>query len=206
MQFLGDNFVVDAQGNGVLALTTYASSAFNVSIRYGRKSSGDYSEEEREHYPVISIEDFVPTVMKDWYDENGKRFAAARDTNNDGVDDTITMFRDAIPFNFRYEVSVACKSEGEYYALLEWFAKTFELKNGVFLFNKVTLPDDVGGPMADYVNYDLDSRESPRTDGIFETVFIFVLYPFVAIKDQVDYDVLSQIILTYNGNETKTIN
>jgi hypothetical protein len=163
-----------------------------VPLLFFKKSTYNYTEAPLEAYPIISIEAFSPTLRDGYNNLVQKRYAALRDMDNDGEDDTISEIPLPLWMEVRYEASVAAKDEKHYSAIYDWFLSRFDYSNqACFSFNKVEIPNIP--PIADYVPYKLTTNESPRTDGIYEVVFSFTLYPRLDIKATKDFDVVTEI-------------
>lgn len=172
-----------------------------IPLRYYHLSSGDLVEAKYETYPVISVQDFLPKPVEGWNNWPQKRFAGARDTDNDDVVDTATEYPKAIRLDYRFEVSVACKTEGMFVDIVDWFYRTFDFSNlAVLWFNKSEAGDfEYGDP----VNYKItDISDNPRSDGIFENVYVFELSLWADIKPSVDHTTLVKEITTqFNYNQ-----
>jgi hypothetical protein len=168
-----------------------------VPLLFFKKSTYNYSEAPLENYPIVSIEAFSPSLRDSYNNFVQKRYGALRDEDNDGEDDTISELPLPLWMEVRYEASVAAKDEKHYSALFDWFLSRFEYSNqACFSFNKVEIPDVP--PIADYVPYKLTINESPRTDGIYEVVFSFTLYPRLDIKLTKDFDIVTEIEVISN--------
>lgn len=175
-------------------------SVLEVPFRYYKKSSEDYSESESETYPVISIQDFLPTPVDGYNNFTKKRFSNPRDTTGDGKIDTITEYPEGLYLNCRFEITVATKKEEEYNWINDWFFSTFEFReDSILIFNALEVPtyDD---PIGDYVMYTIEPQDSPRTDGVFETVYIITLKLQADIKPTKDHSIAQQIRLEFNSS------
>jgi hypothetical protein len=183
--FVGDDYKTKA-----LVVKDYRGNLVSANIRF-IKSSRDYSEEEMEKYPAVVIANRLPVQRKDINHRNDFEIDNFVDTDTDGEEDKASKVRRALAYEFKYDVSVATKSESESQAFEQYFFNRFDMEEGVFLFNKKPLP--LIDPIGDYVPYKIEVDEPIRTDGIFETIFTFFLYPWVDHKPDEQFDLLTSI-------------
>ena len=180
-------------------MTTRHEKTIEVPIVYYKKSATDYSEGERESYPKVSVQDYMPTYNDMWhnYPEGvSKRLAGYRDEDGDGKIDTVDWIPDPFMMEFRFLVSCAAKSSLEFYVLTDYFNTKFG-KKGTFSFNKIPV---IGTePIADYVDYSVTPNEIERSDGVYEASYDFVLKVWVQAKDKVTYnDLLEELNISLN--------
>ena len=195
-QLLGQNMSYASSG---VPLSDYSGNNFNATIRYAKLSSVDLTEEKIETYPIISINDFAPKPRPGYYFPDTSRFGELRDTDNDVSPDTITEFYDPINLVFKYQVSIASKSQSQWDAMKQYMTGFMYYNQKHFLFNQVTdFTDDLG----DYVEYEIEHlSDNERRDGIFESIYEFTLYPYVYLKTPKDWAVLLNLNITVDAQQ-----
>lgn len=208
-ELIGESFA-----NRVLSLTTNNNTAFDVNIIYARAGALDFSqaavnrnvknEEPEIKYPILSVANYSPKLKEGYYFTDQKVYGNFRDTDADGKVDKVSVIPQAIPLLFKYDVAIACKSEGQWEAFKMYMLGRFELsKQKCFVFNKKVVPLVMGNSsesvVGDFVKYDLVWNDTYRTDGVFETVYTFTLHPWVQVKDFVEDDTLETINIRINN-------
>jgi hypothetical protein len=173
----GDNFardyfsVTDLRGSEVL----------QVPVRYYKESTVNYTEANFEHYPVISVQDFLPKPVDGWNNYNQKKYVRGFSTATSTTPVGTYEVPYSVRLNCRFEVSVATKLEKDFITICDWFYKTFDFyEDATMEFNKEVVANE---DVYDSVNYTLeDITDNPRQDGIFEAVFVFDLNLWADIK------------------------
>lgn len=159
-----------------------------IPIRYARKSSKDYVEEDKKQsYPCIAIQDYSPRIKDEWYIDMKPYFGG---TSSDGLKGF--LFRRPIWLEFRYDVSIVAKSYYEFIALRDFFLSNFTSEVSM-LFNQRLTGDDMVG---DVVPYSIRENDIPRTDGVFETNYEFTCSVWVTPKEPTEVDIIQQIVLS----------
>lgn len=204
-QFLGEDLKTP-----FMEVTTHKMETIQVPVKYVKKSARDLTEENDEKYPMITIENFTPKIVPDYYYPEQTYYANPRQAIVDEITyDLITEYFAQVPFDFRFEVSIAADSESEWDALKLQFAKLFSVnKQKYFVFNKFSVPlegnlgtdSDVG----DVVGYTLEIQEVNRTDGVFETVYVFVVRAWVQLTEPKDLLTASSIGVALNVVDSVT--
>lgn len=199
-QFLG----ADPTGSKVLRDYVSITDSDEVEIlqipfQYFHISSGDIVEAPMERYPIMSFQDFMPSPVDGWNNFVQPRYAGLRDTDNDGVLDTTSLQPPAIRFNHRWEISVCAKDEKSFTSINDWMYRTFDFSkhNAVFVYNKKLIGETFSG---DFVNYTLTSiTDNPRTDGLFENLYIFEINLWADLKPAKDVTtLLEQVTVEFN--------
>lgn len=182
-----------------LTLVDRKGESFIVPIRPERKSERDYTEETVEAYPIISIQDTLPTPMMDRNNYKELRISRFRDTDNDGKDDSATVYPEPQWYDVTFTVSAAAKSMSHLDAINDWFAKTFDHSlDAYFVFNPIPV-EGYSDPLGDLVKYTLDYNDSPRTDGVYETSYTFNLRFNAHFKDPYDVEVGGTVSPNFNN-------
>lgn len=148
----------------------------SVLVRYARKSSGDYTEEQPQQvYPCISITDYTPTIHDKSTPFHNTYIGGRTEDGEMG-----SVFTRPIQFEFRYDVSVAAKSYFDWISIKDFIFSKYVGERRVILNSQLSGDAEVGEicPLADVRPTDV-----PRTDGVFETNFEFTIYVWVATKD-----------------------
>lgn len=132
-----------------------------VNVRYARKSSKDYTEEQQQQlYPCVALQEYSPVPRENWWIEH-KAFARASST--DGT--TGYLYYLPIFMDFRYDISIAAKSYTEYLQLQQWF-----LENTIAVDEITLQPHAVGEYEAgEPITIETRAQDIPRTDGVYET-------------------------------------
>ena len=167
-QFLGDN------GSGGFLRKFLLIDDTRFTVKYFKESSKDYTEASVESYPTISIQPYIPTPKDSWT----SNFNKTRDAYY--VDETgeVTggeIFKHSIRYQCRIEVSCAAKAESEQISVINYFIQNFDWSNEACL--KISGHQIYGAmdKVYDFIPYKIEASDSPRTDGIFETVYTFNL-------------------------------
>jgi hypothetical protein len=185
-QFLGRGVGEDFESNVVSITDVDDAELFTTEFRFFKKSSVDFTEEDFEHYPVLSVENFIPKPREGYNNRYKSRLVDERDTTNDNEIDTVTEVSSGILLDCRFEVSIATKKESEYNAINDWFFRKFTHTNiGRFIFNYEEID---GTAYGDFVKYSIQAQESPRADGVHETVYTFELRVWADLVATKDYD------------------
>lgn len=168
-----------------VTISMYRGNPVQVPVIYAKESSDDWSEVTDERYPIISIQDYQPEFHDDWHnDPNATRTLRGAYNYLEGNDtdkfDTGAIINDPFLLNFRYEVHTATKKKAELFGLKDWFLTTFN-KKGTFIFNKRTYDGDQ--EIGDFVSYTMTPNDIPRSDGVNEVMYEFVIKAFVQFKE-----------------------
>lgn len=159
-----------------------------ILCRYARKSSGDYSEEQdNQEYPCIAIQDYSPTVKKEWYIDMVSYFGGV---STDGLKGY--LYKRPIWMEFVYDVSIAAKSYNDYMAMKDHFMQNF-IYGKRFLFNQKLAGDDAVG---DVVPYEVRDTDIPRSDGVFETNYEFTCAVWLYPQDPKETDLIQNIVVS----------
>lgn len=184
-----------------LEVTTHRGVALVVPIRYAKKSALDVAETDLlVSYPVISIQDYTPEFVSEYFNPDPGRLGALRDSDEDDVLDAGTIFPHERPYRFKYEISVAAKSESHKDAIVFWMHQHFGPEDRSdkpsLIFNRVNVPigDNFGTveALGDRVSYSFSQAEPFRSDGVIEVIFTFALLAWVAVDQQEDVDLLEE--------------
>ena len=168
-----------------------------VLCRYAKKSSYDYVEEQpNQIYPCIAIQDFTPTIKKEWYVDLHAYFAGK---SLDGL--TGYLFMRPIWMEFRYDVSIVAKSYNEFITMQDYFMEHFVYGKS-FLFNKKLEGEDAVG---DVVPYEIRETDVPRTDGVFEMNYEFTCSVWLYPRTPEDVDLVQAIIIQANDADKVSI-
>lgn len=164
----------------------------SVLCRYARKSSYDYSEEqENQIYPCIAIQDYTPTIKREWYVDMKSYFGGK---SLDGL--TGYLFMRPIWMEFRYDVSIASKSYKDFIALQDYFMQNYVY--GVrLMMNKHLSGEDLVG---DVVPYTIRENYIPRTDGVYEINYEFTCSVWLQPQKPQEVDLVQKIVV--NGAPT----
>ena len=158
-----------------------------IPCRYARLSSNDYAEEtENQTYPCVSIQDYTPTLKREWYIDMKQYFGGM---SMDGL--TGYLYRRPVWMEFRYDVGVASKSYKEFLAIQDHFMKNYTCETR-FLFNKQLSGEDSVG---DIVPYEVRENYIPRTDGVFEINYEFTCSVWVQPIEPEEVDIIKNIII-----------
>ena len=102
------------------------------------------------------------------------------------VEDVYYEYAHPIPFTFMYQVSFASKVDAHHQAMCQWAYKTFDLTNqGCFVYNREVIAGFY--VKGDYCGYEVETREIPREDGVFEFQMDFKVTVYIALIDPVEY-------------------
>ena len=158
-----------------------------VSVRYARKSSKDYVEEDKKQvYPCIAIQDYSPRLKDDWYLDMKPYFGGL---SSDGLKGF--LYRRPIWFEFKYDVSIVAKGYYEFMALKDYFLSNY-VSEVRMVFNQKLTGDNMVG---DIVPYSIRENDMPRTDGVFETNYEFTCSVWVTPKEPTEVDVIQKILI-----------
>ena len=164
-----------------------------LNVRYAKKSSDDYSEEQdKQIYPCIAIQDYVPNPKQEWYIDMHPYFGGI---SEDGF--KAFLYDRPIWMEFRFDVSTATKSYYENIALRDLFLRKFQ-SNIRFLFNKKLSGDDEVG---DVVPYTIRATDIPRNDGVFETNYEFTLSVWLYVREPKEVELVRKIIINLHQKE-----
>lgn len=182
----------------VFMITTHKGTDVNVPIIFGRMSAKNLSEDKKESYPKLSVQNYPPTLNEQLFNDRPQwRFAPER------TEETLIagyLYWDFFPLAMKYDVSFACKSESEWDAAKLYFmAAHVKRASNHFKFNKIVAGTDA---VYDPVGYDMTATDVFRTDGVFETTFEFTLYPWVVLTVSEPVVIVSE--LTFALNQTIT--
>lgn len=159
-----------------------------ILCRYARKSSGDYSEEQdNQEYPCIALQDYSPTVKKEWYVDMVSYFGGV---SSDGLKGY--LYKRPIWMEFVYDVSIAAKSYNDYMAMQDYFMQNF-IYGKRFLFNQKLNGDDAVG---DVVPYEVRDTDITRSDGVFETNYEFTCSVWLYPQDPKEVDLIQNIVVS----------
>lgn len=190
--FFGENLDQDS-----ITVELYDGSFTEVPLLFFKKSVQNYTEGTFEQYPIVALEYFPPTLRAGYNNYIQPRYAGLRDTDGDGEDDTIDKMPFPLFMEGRFELSVAAKDETVYTAINTWFYRNFDYSNqAVFKFNKIDVPNTE--PISDLVPYSIEVQESPRTDGVYETIFSFTLQPRMDIQLPKEYATVQDYEIALN--------
>lgn len=155
--------------------------------RYARKSSRDYVEEqENQLYPCIAIQDYTPTLKREWYVDMTTYFGGK---SLDGLKGY--LYNRPIWMEFRYDVSIASKSYMEFMAMQDYFMENFVYEKRLVLNAHLSGEDLVG----DIVPYEIRENYIPRTDGVQEINYEFTCSVWMQPKTPQEVDIVQSIII-----------
>lgn len=158
-----------------------------VPVRYAKKSSEDYTEEQdNQVYPCIAIQDYPPVPKDDWFIDMRPYFGGLSSRGLKGF-----LYQRPIWMEFRYDVSVVSKSSIEFMDLQDYFLSHFVYRKQ-FLFNQKLTGDDAVG---DVVPFSVRATDIPRTDGVHETNYEFTLSVWVYPVDAIEVDTITGVVL-----------
>ena len=164
-----------------------------LNVRYAKMSSEDYSEEQdKQTYPCIAIQDYVPNPKQEWYVDMHPYFGGITEDGLSGF-----LYNRPIWMEFRYDVSTATKSYYENVALQDLFLSKFQA-NVRFLFNKKLSGDDEVG---DVVPYTIRATDIPRNDGVFETNYEFTLSVWLYVREPKEVELVRKFIISLRQKE-----
>lgn len=164
-----------------------------LNVRYAKKSSDDYSEEQdKQIYPCIAIQDYIPNPKQEWYIDMHPYFGGI---SEDGF--KAFLYDRPIWMEFRFDVSTATKSYYENIALRDLFLRKFQ-SNIRFLFNKKLSGDDEVG---DVVPYTIRATDIPRNDGVFETNYEFTLSVWLYVREPKEVELVRKLIINLHQKE-----
>ena len=172
------------------------SKELGVTVRYARKSSYDYTEEQPQQiYPCVAIQDYVPTPRENWWIEH-KPFHRAN--SMDGT--TGYLFYLPLWMDFRYDISIASKSYKEYLNLQQWF-----LEN-VISEDEITLESfKVGGiETGEPISIESRAQDVPRTDGVYETSYEVTFAVWVFAREPKSVTNIQEVIIRLHEGTLKT--
>lgn len=188
----GEGTIVDK-----IAMTDYRGTSFDVILRSSLKSADNTVESERDAYPLILITSFTPKFRKGFRPDEKPFYTLPRDTDSDDKLDTITQAFEPLAMVCRYEVNLFAKNARHFLAMTQWMIKNFEYyQQHFFTFNKTAVITTVWGDADDgeKVEYSFQHLTDPvRTDGVKESIYEFLLYPYVYVKDPVDLPIIQEL-------------
>lgn len=164
-----------------------------VPIRYARKSSGDYTEEDKQQkYPCIAIQDYSPKIKDEWYIDMRNYLGGI---SSDGLKGF--LYRRPIWLSFRYDVSIVAKSYYDFMSLKDYFLSHFGTSVSMLFNQKLSGEDAVG----DVVPYTIRETDIPRQDGVFETNYEFTCSVWVAPNENTEVDLIQKIVIEGSSKE-----
>lgn len=169
----------------------------NIPVRYARKSATDLTEEKDEIYPQIVMYDYVPEFDTDWTTNYKKivddfhSFTTTR-LNPNLVPTKAYLFDEPLRLIFKYDFTFYVTDPMHRYSVLDYMLRKYKAK-GVFVLNKVTLPE---GDVGDFLEYSLIFSENTRTDGVFEMNYEFTFKAFVNVSDAEEVNLISSFVIT----------
>jgi hypothetical protein len=141
-----------------------------IPVRYF-KSSEDYSEEEREAYPVISIQDYQPTFNPKFHNDVFNYHVIG---DNDGS--LADIWRPHFFLDFKFDVGVASKEKLMYDLIRQKFLFKYGKKGVIWMSQYQDYKEAVDANKAVIgVDYSIIPAEIERSDGIFETNYEFTV-------------------------------
>lgn len=165
----------------------------DVPIRYARKSSGDYTEEDKQQkYPCIVIQDYSPKLKDEWYIDMRNYLGGI---SSDGLKGF--LYRQPIWLSFRYDVSIVAKSYYDFMSLKDYFLSHFGTSVSMLFNQKLSGEDAVG----DVVPYTIRETDIPRQDGVFETNYEFTCSVWVAPNESIEVDLIQKIVVEGSPKE-----
>ena len=160
---------------------------------YAKKSSEDYTEaDENQRYPCIAIQDLAVRLKDGWF-KDFKRYAV----NPIPGADTAALYSRPLWMEFPYDVSIATKSYNEFMAMQALFMQKFEFLES-FIFDGAVLED--GTEVGDVVPFTLTETDIPRTDGVFEKNYSFVLSAWLYLRDAQEFEAVKKIVIDVKQN------
>ena len=158
-----------------------------VPVRYAKKSSEDYTEEQdNQVYPCIAIQNYTPVPKEDWFIDLRQYFGGV---SMDGL--AGYLYRHPVWMDFRYDVSVVSKHYKEATDLADYFLRTF-VSQEQFLFNKKLTGEDAVG---DVVPFTIRTTDVPRTDGVYETNYEFTLSVWLHPVEPKEVELIQSIVV-----------
>lgn len=174
---------MSSTGKNTISITTYRGKTVSVPFQFFKESAFNYSQGSKEIYPIVSIENFNPvenTKFSGEFVNNAELnyFPIYTDVEETIEDpENILIEAKVIPFDFRYEISLATKSESEWDALKKAIMSKFS-----FGSDKIIIFDAENEKQCYYT---LENRDIPREDGVYETLVTAVLTCWVKLgQDQ----------------------
>lgn len=163
------------------------SEELGVSVRYARKSSHDYSEEQPQQvYPCVAIQDYAPVPKENWWIEY-KAFHRA--TSVDGK--TGYLYYLPLWMDFRYDVSIASKSYTEYLRLQQWFLENTIAEDEITLESFKVGGVETGEPIPIATR----AQDVPRTDGVYETSYEITFSVWLYVREPVGIETVQEVCL-----------
>lgn len=142
----------------------------NIPVRYF-KSSEDYSEEEREVYPIISIQDYQPTFNTKYHNDIFN-YRVIGDVGN-GL---ANIWRPHFFLDFKFDVGVASKNKSIYDLIRQKFLFTYGLKGVIWMRQYQDYKEPTEANLAVLgCDYSVIPSELERSDGVFETNYEFTV-------------------------------
>jgi hypothetical protein len=188
-----------------VTLTDDKNTSFDVPVRSTVKSK-NLKQVKDEEYPCIIVQRDSPKIMEIFMPDVKPFYAALRKSTPDAeYKDVITQFFEPVPMEFRYEVSVCTKDYDQYNALCQWALKNYNQDSSkTIAVNKTFEAETVFGTVSDAeeVDYDFSKLAEPeRSDGVMETIYEFILYPYIILNEPVDLDAIRNVVI---GLKAKT--
>lgn len=164
------------------------SEELGVHVRYARKSSHDYSEEQdAQIYPCVAIQEYFPVPKEDWWIEY-KGFHRA--TSVDGS--TGYLYYLPLWMDFRYDMSVASKSYKDYVRIQQWFLENTIAEDEITLESFVVNGMETGEPISIVTR----AQDVPRTDGVYETNYEITFSVWLYTRRPVGFETVQEIVIS----------
>lgn len=161
-------------------------SKLELSARYYKQSSYDYTENTDQRYPCVSIQDFAPTIRTGWYVDHREVFLGLSPDKKVGY-----LGKNPVWLEARFDVSIASKGYKEFLDIADYFDKKFVYASG-FVFNAT---DIEGSLVGDVVTYSTRVTDIARADGVMERNYEFTLNPWVYFQEPSEVDLIENIII-----------
>ena len=166
------------------------SEELGVNVRYARKSSFDYSEEQPQQiYPCVAIQDYAPVPRENWWIEY-KPFHRA--TSEDGK--TGYVYYLPLWMDFRYDISIASKSYKDYLRMQQWFLENTIAEDEITLESFVVGGMETGEP----ISITTRTQDIPSTDGVYETNYEITFAVWLYAREPVGIETVQNIVLRLN--------
>lgn len=168
-----------------------------VPLVYYDKFNKTPTEIQRAQYPVMSLQNYRPKANDGWTDNMQEIYDGLGGYDDKGVPLTIQSFREPIYLDFRYDISVATKTQNDLDVICDQILKIYGTESEIFL-DKTILPDGtiVGVP----VWVKVEAEDIPRSDEIKEVNHEFTFSCFVDYKDPLVLEVIQNVNITLTQN------
>lgn len=188
IQDLTSQFIAEFSGPQLDTPYQVSGIADPVLVRHARKSADDYSEEERERYPVISIIDSYPE-FSELNNNDVFNYKVIGDESQDATYNGETVphkpvFSRSFFMLFPFDVHFASLNRAELLNARNHFLTKFGYR-GVFIFNgyrdyKLIADQD---RILERVEYEVTRTEADRNDGINHDIYQFKLNAWISSGD-----------------------